>query len=185
MERVTQNSKGNVPFFQQAQQPPEIGVQDGIAASDVEIGQAVIHLAHVTAVVYNVLHLFPGHGVQLFAVVLRENIAMLAPLIAFGNPPGKGLPCRGTAQSYLSPAPQAEPQAAGFSSGLSAAPQAEPHAAGFSSGLSAAPQAAGLSDAPQEEPAQPDRYFRTVSNFPILFSFFLPDSQTLPASLPL
>ena len=32
-------------------------------------------------------------------------------------------------QSYLSPAPQAEPQAAGFSSGLSEAPQAEPQAA--------------------------------------------------------
>ena len=30
---------------------------------------------------------------------------------------------------YLSPAPQAEPQAVGFSSGLSAAPQAVPHAA--------------------------------------------------------
>ena len=30
---------------------------------------------------------------------------------------------------YLSPAPQAEPQAAGFSSGLSPAPQAEPQAA--------------------------------------------------------
>jgi hypothetical protein len=34
--------------------------------------------------------------------------------------------------TYLSPAPQAEPQAAGFSSGLSPAPQAEPQAADFS-----------------------------------------------------
>jgi len=42
---------------------------------------------------------------------------------------------------YLSPAPQAEPQAAGFSSGLSPEPQAEPQAAGFSSGLSPEPQA--------------------------------------------
>ena len=41
----------------------------------------------------------------------------------------------------LSPAPQAVPQAAGFSSGLSPAPQAVPQAAGFSSGLSPAPQA--------------------------------------------
>jgi hypothetical protein len=50
---------------------------------------------------------------------------------------------------YLSPAPQAEPQAAGFSSGsLSPAPQAEPQAAGFSSGfLSPAPQAAAASTA--------------------------------------
>jgi hypothetical protein len=43
--------------------------------------------------------------------------------------------------NYLSEAPQAAPQAAGFSSGLSEAPQAVPHAAGFSSGLSAPPQA--------------------------------------------
>ena len=57
----------------------------------------------------------------------------------------------------LSPAPQAEPQAAGFSAGLSPAPQAEPQAAGFSAGLSPAPQAepqaagfsAGLSPVPQ------------------------------------
>lgn len=51
---------------------------------------------------------------------------------------------------FLSAAPQAEPQAVGFSFGLSAAPQAvglsaapqaEPQAAGFFSGLSAAPQA--------------------------------------------
>ena len=42
---------------------------------------------------------------------------------------------------HLSPAPQAEPHAAGFSSGLSPAPPAEPHAAGFSPGLSPAPQA--------------------------------------------
>ena len=60
---------------------------------------------------------------------------------------------------FLSPAPQALPQAAGFSAGLSDAPQAAglsdaPQAAGLSdapqaAGLSDAPQAAGLSDAPQ------------------------------------
>jgi hypothetical protein len=43
--------------------------------------------------------------------------------------------------AYLSEAPQAEPQAAGFSSGLSDAPHALPQAAGFSSGLSDAPHA--------------------------------------------
>jgi hypothetical protein len=41
---------------------------------------------------------------------------------------------------YLLLAPQAVPQAAGFSSGLSPAPQAVPQAAGFSSGLSLPPQ---------------------------------------------
>jgi hypothetical protein len=57
-------------------------------------------------------------------------------------------------RTYLSPEPQAEPQAAG----LSEAPQA--------AGLSVAPQAAGLSEEPQAEPhtveaasflLQPDR----------------------------
>jgi hypothetical protein len=51
-------------------------------------------------------------------------------------------------KNYLSPAPQAEPHAAGFSAGLSAAPHALPHAAGFSAGLSDAPHAAGFSLAP-------------------------------------
>ena len=59
--------------------------------------------------------------------------------------PGRQLPagngCDGDRTDYLSPAPQAEPQAVGFSSGLSPAPQAVPQAAGFSSGLSPAPQA--------------------------------------------
>lgn len=50
-------------------------------------------------------------------------------------------PLLGKLLFYLSPAPQAEPHAEGFSSGLSPAPQAEPHAEGFSSGLSPAPQA--------------------------------------------
>jgi hypothetical protein len=59
--------------------------------------------------------------------------------------------------NYLSPAPQALPHAAGFSSGLSAAP----HAAGLSdaphaSGLSDAPHAAGLSDAPHAVPPTED-----------------------------
>jgi hypothetical protein len=39
---------------------------------------------------------------------------------------------------------------------LSPAPQALPHAAGFSSGLSAAPHAAGLSDAPHAVPPTED-----------------------------
>ena len=70
--------------------------------------------------------------------------------------PGKNPPTgNGWEDDYfLSPAPQAEPQAAGFSVGFSAAPQAAgasaglsaaPQAAGASAGLSAAPQAAGVS----------------------------------------
>jgi len=57
---------------------------------------------------------------------------------------------------FLSPAPQAVPQAAGFSAGfLSPAPQAVPQAAGFSAGfLSPAPQAV-----PQAVPAFPSSFW--------------------------
>ncbi len=77
----------------------------------------------------------------------RKDVAVLATLIALvGDMP---LECKIIhlnqleGSDYLSPAPQALPQAAGFSSaGLSPAPQALPQAAGFSSaGLSPAPQA--------------------------------------------
>ena len=69
----------------------------------------------------------------------------------------------------LSPAPQAEPQAAGFSTGLSPAPQAEPQAAGFSAGLSAAPQAvAGAEAAFLFQPKRSERAI--VVYLQILFS---------------
>ena len=48
---------------------------------------------------------------------------------------------------YLSPAPHAEPQAAGFSFGVSPAPHAEPQAAGFSFGVSPAPHAVPQAEA--------------------------------------
>ena len=58
---------------------------------------------------------------------------MFAPLVTLvGN-----MPLKSKVFYYLSPAPQAEPQAVGFSSGLSPEPQAEPQAVG----LSPAPQA--------------------------------------------
>ena len=47
--------------------------------------------------------------------------------------------------AYLSPAPHADPHAAGFSAGLSLAPHADPHAAGFSPAPHADPHAAGFS----------------------------------------
>ena len=43
--------------------------------------------------------------------------------------------------AYLSPAPHADPHAAGFSAGLSLAPHADPHAAGFSPAPHAVPHA--------------------------------------------
>ena len=40
MEGIAQNGKGDVPLFHQPQQPPEVRVQNGVAASDIEIRQA-------------------------------------------------------------------------------------------------------------------------------------------------
>jgi hypothetical protein len=73
---------------------------------------------------------------------------------------GGTTPAGQSGKNYLSPAPHAVPQAAGFSSGLSPAPQAVPQAAALASGLSPAPQAvpqaagfsSGLSPAPQAVP---------------------------------
>ena len=79
---------------------------------------------------------------------------------------------------FLSPAPQALPQAAGFSAGLSDAPQA----AGLSdapqaAGLSDAPQAAGLSDAPQAAAGaaslflfHPDRFDSAITMTSVVYS---------------
>lgn len=82
MEGVAHDGERDVPLLHQSQQPPEIRVQDGIAAGDVEVGQAVIHLAEIQTISNNLLHLLPGHGIRLLAVVLREDVAVLAPLIA-------------------------------------------------------------------------------------------------------
>ena len=84
-------------------------------------------------------------------------------------------------QAYLSPAPQAEPQAAGFSSGLSEAPHAEPQAAGVSAGLSPAPQAEpqaagfspGLSEAPHAEPHAAVGFSVAILLHPNKFASFL------------
>ena len=79
-------------------------------------------------------------------------------------------------RSYLSPAPHALPQAAGFSSGLSAAPQA----AGASEGLSPAPQAAGLSDAPQALPAVFSFHPAIFANAMIIYLLLWDLFQTTP-----
>ena len=158
VERIAQDGKRNVVLLQKCQQPPKVRVKDRVAAGDVKVRQPAVYLAEVHTVVKGFLNLLPGHGIQVLAVVFRENVAVFAPLVAFVRyvplkgkiffhldcsvplansiaPAGAGYTFRnpagtrpGKQGSYLSPAPQAEPQAAGFSSGLSPAPQAEPQA---------------------------------------------------------
>lgn len=73
--------QGDAVLFHQTAQRPEIRVQDGIAARDIEVGQTSIDLAEIQAVVKSLLHLRPVHGVRCLAVILRKDIAVLASLV--------------------------------------------------------------------------------------------------------
>ena len=81
VERVAQDGEGNAMLFHKDQQLPEIRVQDGVAAGDVEVGKPVIHPAEIQAVEKGVAHLLPGHGIQVFAGVFGEDVAVLAALV--------------------------------------------------------------------------------------------------------
>ena len=70
-------------FVKQFQQPPEVRVQNGIAAGQIEIRKSAVYLTEIETIKECVLHLLPGHAVELAAGIAGENIAMLAPLIAF------------------------------------------------------------------------------------------------------
>ena len=83
VEGVAQDGEGNVMLFHESQQLPKIGMQDGIAAGDVEVGQPIIHLAEIQAVIESVPHLLPCHGVQMFTGVFGKNVAVLATLVTF------------------------------------------------------------------------------------------------------
>ena len=83
VEWIAEDGERNAVLLHQPQQFPEVRVQNRVAAGDVEIRQAVIDLAEVQAVIKGVLHLLPGHCIQLFIAVLGENVAVLAPLVTF------------------------------------------------------------------------------------------------------
>ena len=171
MKWVAKNCERDIACFQQAQQIPEIQVQNGVSAGNIKVRAAVINRTKVETIIKRVEHLLPRHGIDFFAGVFGENVAVLAALVAvIGDVPLKRKirfhdsflsPGRISEKAirvfseirpkrywgvsfgadYLSPAPHAVPQAVGFSSGLSPAPHAVPQAADFSSGLSPAPHA--------------------------------------------
>ena len=91
VEGVAQDGEGNAMLFHESQQLPEIGMQDGVAAGDVEVGQPAIDLTEIQAVEKGVAHLLPGHGIQVFAGILGEDVAVLAALVTcIGDVPLKG-----------------------------------------------------------------------------------------------
>ena len=71
--------------------PPEAGVQDRIAAGQIKVWLAAIGEAHLLAVADDGQHLFPRHGDDGLAGVFREDIAVLAALVArIGDVPLEG-----------------------------------------------------------------------------------------------
>ena len=90
VEGVAHDGEGNPFDRQQLQQRPEIRVQDGVAAGNIEIRHTAIHFTEVLAVGHHFLHLLPGHAVKLLVSILRKDIAMLAALVTvIGNMPLK------------------------------------------------------------------------------------------------
>ena len=83
VEWISEDGKRYAVFVEQFQKPPKIRVQDRIAARDVEIGQTVINLAKVKAIIKSVLHLLKVHRIDLFTGISQKNVTVLAPLIAF------------------------------------------------------------------------------------------------------
>lgn len=57
-------------------------MQDRVAAGKIEIWDTTVDLAEVQAVVKGLLHLLPAHAVQLLMAIFREDVAVLAPLVA-------------------------------------------------------------------------------------------------------
>ena len=83
MKGIAHDGKRDLVLLEKLQQPPEIRMQDRVAAGQVEIGQPSVDLAEVEAVIKSILHLLPGHGIQLAAGITGKDIAVLAALVAF------------------------------------------------------------------------------------------------------
>lgn len=150
VEWITQNGEGDFVLLKQRQNIPETRMQNWVATREVYVREAQHTLTHSLDVAERVLDLLVGHRLERECIILREDVAMFATLVArIGNVPLESKifhnfclkkrlrPMTGTDRSfthtgcYFSPAPQAEPQAAGLgSAGLpsSPAPQAEPQA---------------------------------------------------------
>ena len=152
MKRIAQNRKGNIPFPKQCENIPKAVVQNRVAARDVEVGETVHAAAHLHTIRYHLPGLGKGH-VHQFGMPFGKDVAMGATLVAaVGDMPleseifhdrwffpkrkpdgnKKSSPSGNPSADYLSPAPQAEPQAPGLGAGLGSpppAPQAEPQGA--------------------------------------------------------
>ena len=82
VEGVAQDGKGKVPLLQQPGQLPELGVEDGVPAGEVEVGQAAGPAAEGLAVFDDPDHVLQGHLLELGVAAQGVDVAVLAPLVA-------------------------------------------------------------------------------------------------------
>ena len=69
-------------FFQQLRKLPEVAVKNRVAARDVKIRRSAKFTAHILAAFNHLFHLLPRHFGKFFAIILSENVTVLAPLVA-------------------------------------------------------------------------------------------------------
>ena len=120
MKRVAEDGEWNIPLLEQCENIPEPAMQNGVAARDVEVGQTLHAAAHLHTIVHYLLRPSERHLHQ-FGMSFGKDVTMLTTLVAaVGDVPLKSEIFHKVCVlrvDYLSPAPQAEPQAAGFGSG--------------------------------------------------------------------
>ena len=82
VERVSHDAPHESALMEQFRQPPEVGVQDGIAAGHVEVRLAADVLAQRFRLVDDFDHLLPRHALEARALALGKDVAVLAALVA-------------------------------------------------------------------------------------------------------
>ena len=83
VKRISENAPCDAFFFQKLRQFPKITVQDRITARDVKIGSPTELAAHIFAALDHLFHLLPRHFRECLAVILSENITVLALSLSY------------------------------------------------------------------------------------------------------
>ena len=82
VERVSHDAPHESALMEQFRKPPEVGVQDGVAAGHVEVRLAADVLAQRLRLVDDFDHLLPRHAFEARALALGKDVAVLAALVA-------------------------------------------------------------------------------------------------------
>ena len=91
VEGIAHDREGNLAEGEQLEERPEIGMENRITARQVQVGLATVDRAEIVDLVEDGRHVLPAHRGERLFLVPRENIAMLAALVAcFRDVPLKG-----------------------------------------------------------------------------------------------